>query len=185
MTFRTNSIPATYVRGGTSRAIIFRRAVLPDDDTLWKPLFQSVIGSPDPDANQLDGMGGGITSLSKIAVVSPSSRPDADVDYFFFQVDPLTGDLLTDANCGNISSAIGPFACEQGWIDICSGVRTVNIYNVNTDKIIVSEFDLEAEEHELVAISGVPGKHFPVRLSFLDPAGSMSRGLFRQVTNLM
>lgn len=66
MTFRTNSIPATYVRGGTSRAIIFRRADLPDDETLWKPLFQSVIGSPDPDANQLDGMGGGITSLSKL-----------------------------------------------------------------------------------------------------------------------
>ncbi|TLU70229.1 PrpF family protein [Enterobacter sp. MF024] len=178
MTFRTNTVPATYVRGGTSRAIIFRRNDLPDDETLWKPIFQSVIGSPDPDATQLDGMGGGITSLSKIAVVSQSIRQDADVDYFFFQIDPLTGDLLTDANCGNISSAIGPFACEQGWIDICNGVRTVNIYNVNTNKIIVSEFNPEAEEHELVAISGVPGKHFPVRLSFLEPAGSMSRGLF-------
>ncbi|KAA3668239.1 PrpF domain-containing protein [Pectobacterium carotovorum] len=178
MTFRMDTVPATYVRGGTSRAIIFRQADLPDDETLWKPLFPSVIGSPAPDANQLDGMGGGITSLSKIAVVSPSSRPDADVDYLFFQIDPLTGGLLTDANCGNISSAIGPFACEQGWVGIRSGVRTVNIYNVNTDKIIVSEFNPEAEEHELVAVSGVPGKHFPVRLSFLEPAGSMSHGLF-------
>lgn len=178
MRFAENAIPATYVRGGTSRAIIFRRDDLPDDETLWTPLFQMAIGSPDPDGNQLDGLGGGITSLSKVAVVSPSSRLDADVDYLFFQIDPVTGGILTDANCGNISSSIGPYACEQGWINTSDGVQTVKIYNVNTDKIIISEFNLNAKEHELVAICGVPGKHFPVRLSFLEPAGSMSDGLF-------
>ncbi|MEB6381546.1 hypothetical protein MXM41_21840 [Leclercia adecarboxylata] len=172
------SIPATYVRGGTSRAIIFRRDDLPDDETLWTPFFQTAIGSPDPDGNQLDGMGGGITSLSKIAVVSRSSRPDVDVGYLFFQIDPVTGDVLTDANCGNISSAIGPYACEQGWTNASCGRQRVKIYNLNTDKIIISEFDPEAKEDELVTISGVPGKHFPVRLSFLEPAASMCDGLF-------
>ncbi|WP_027712433.1 PrpF domain-containing protein [Dickeya chrysanthemi] len=178
MTCKMLSIPATYVRGGTSRAVIFNREDLPDDMALWKTLFQAVLGSPDPDGNQLDGLGGGITSLSKIAVVSRSSRSDADVDYFFFQIDPVTGDALIDANCGNISSAVGPYAVSQGWAGAESGTREVRIYNVNTGKIIVSEFNPEAEQHEFVTISGVPGKHFPVRLSFLDPASSMSRGLF-------
>ncbi|MDY4323360.1 PrpF domain-containing protein [Pectobacterium brasiliense] len=178
MTCKMLSIPATYVRGGTSRAVIFNREDLPDDMALWKTLFQAVLGSPDPDGNQLDGLGGGITSLSKVAVVSRSSRSDADVDYFFFQIDPVTGDVLIDANCGNISSSVGPYAASQGWACAESGAQEVRIYNVNTRKIIVSEFNSEAEQHELVAISGVPGKHFPVRLSFIDPASSMSRGLF-------
>lgn len=171
-------LPATYVRGGTSRAVIFNRDELPGDMSQWKAVFRSVLGSPDPDGNQLDGLGGGITSLSKVAVVSCSARDDADVDYFFFQIDPVTGDVLTDANCGNISSSIGPYALSQKWIEIAKGMCSVRIYNVNTGKIIISEFNPDAGEHELVEISGVPGRHFPIRLSFLDPAGSMSGGLF-------
>jgi len=171
-------LPATYVRGGTSRAVIFNRDDLPGDIALWKDIFRSVLGNPDPAGNQLNGLGGGITSLSIVAVVSPSVRDDADVDYFFFQIDPVTGDVLTDANCGNISSSIGPYAVSEKWVETTHEICRVRIYNINTGKIIISEFNPDAAEHELVEISGVPGRHFPVRLSFLDPAGSMSGRLF-------
>lgn len=83
---RQNCIPAAYYRGGTSRALIFHQTDLPANKDDWPPVFLGSIGSPDPNGRQLDGMGGGISSLSKICVVSPSSRPDAQVEFTFVQV---------------------------------------------------------------------------------------------------
>jgi 2-methylaconitate cis-trans-isomerase PrpF len=172
----STAIPASYVRGGTSRAVIFRREDLPTDQATWKPIFQSVLGSPDPESKQLDGLGGGITSLSKIAVVGRSSHPGADVDYYFIQVEPSTGELLIDANCGNISSAIGPFAVDEGWIQPEADGARVRIFNENSGKMIVSSFNPDAAESEYIETPGVAGKAMPITLTFEDPSSSMGRG---------
>ncbi|WP_170948409.1 PrpF domain-containing protein [Bordetella genomosp. 5] len=172
-------IPAVYARGGTSRAVIFQRSALPADQDQWKAIFQSVLGSPDPESKQLDGMGGGITSLSKIAVLSPSSRSDADVDYLFVQIEPTNGEMLLDANCGNISSVVGPFAVDEGWVKPdAHGDAVVRIYNENTGKIIVSQFSLRDEPEARIAIAGVSGRAAPIMLRFEDPEGSAGRGGF-------
>ncbi|MGC7402612.1 PrpF domain-containing protein [Pandoraea pneumonica] len=169
-------ISASYVRGGTSRAVIFRWDDLPSDQTKWKSIFQSVLGSPDLGSKQLDGLGGGITSLSKVAVVRRSSRPGVDVDYYFVQVEPSTGEMLVDANCGNISSAIGPFAVDEGWVHPETGGARVRIFNENSGKIIESRFNPAADESEFIEIDGVAGKAMPITLSFEDPSSSMGRG---------
>src|SRR6185295_16409592 len=102
-------IPAVFMRGGTSKAIVFHRKDLPAEQAAWDNIFLSAIGSPDPYARQLDGMGGGVTSLSKICVVGPPSRPDADIDYTFAQVPVREQRVEYSTNCGNMSSAMGPF----------------------------------------------------------------------------
>ncbi|MFM0045697.1 PrpF domain-containing protein [Paraburkholderia sediminicola] len=172
------ALRATYVRGGTSRAVVFRRGDLPADRRLWKRIFQSVLGSPDPDSKQLDGLGGGITSLSKVAVLNQSTREGVDVDYLFVQIEPATGEMLVDANCGNISSAVGPFAVEEGWVTPGATGATVRIFNENSQKIIVSSFDPEAPDSAYIEIAGVAGRASPISLRFEDPEGSMGRGGF-------
>lgn len=167
---------ATFMRGGTSKALVLHRADLPEDRADWAPIFLAAMGSPDPNGRQLDGMGGGISSLSKVCVVGPPSRPDADVDYTFAQV--AVGSALVDysANCGNMSSAIGPFALDEGLVPMPTGRDcTVRIHNTNTQKIIVSHFLVEdgsaATEGDLV-LDGVAGSGSPIRLLFLDPGGA-------------
>src|SRR6266446_2013727 len=107
-------IKAVFMRGGTSKAVVFRRSDLPSDPAAWDDIFLAVMGSPDPNGRQLDGMGGGISSLSKICIVGPPSRPDADIDYTFAQVSVKYSSVDYSANCGNMSSAMGPFAAEEG-----------------------------------------------------------------------
>ena len=109
-----NKIRATFMRGGTSKAVVFNRQDLPADPAHWDPIFLAVMGSPDPNGRQLDGMGGGLSSLSKVCVVGPSTRPDADIDYTFGQVSVKTAAVDYSANCGNMSSAMGPFAVGEG-----------------------------------------------------------------------
>ena len=169
-------LPAVFMRGGTSKAVIFRQEDLPVDRGEWEAIFLSVMGSPDPHGRQLDGMGGGLSSLSKICVVGPPSRSDADVDYTFVQVS--VGDPLADfsGNCGNMSSAIGPFAVEEGIVPAPrDGDAVVRIHNTNTGKIIVARFPVE--DAVLAAqgdfeLDGVAGTAAPIRLEFLDPGGS-------------
>src|SRR3954468_6540288 len=109
-------IRAVYMRGGTSRAIVFRAADLPAERAARDAIFLAALGSPDPSGRQLDGLGGGISSLSKVAVVGPSSRPDADVNYTFGQVAGREALVQYRANCGNISAAVGPFAIDEGLV---------------------------------------------------------------------
>ena len=102
-------IPAVFMRGGTSKGILFHRRELPEDRTEWDAIFMRVMGTPDPFGRQLDSMGGGISSLSKVCIIGPPSRPDADVDYTFAQVGVDRAMVDYSGNCGNMSSAIGPF----------------------------------------------------------------------------
>jgi hypothetical protein len=163
------------MRGGTSKAIVFRRQDLPEDRALWDDIFLAAIGSPDPSGRQLDGMGGGVSSLSKVCVVGPSSRPDADIDYTFAQVLVKERRVDYSGNCGNMSSAMGPFALDEGLVPAQGQEAVVRIHNTNTKKIIRSRFGLDdglaAVDGELT-IPGVSGSGAPVRLEFLNPGGA-------------
>lgn len=169
-------IPCTFMRGGTSNALVFLRRNLPEDENTWPAIFLRAMGSPDPNGRQLDGMGGGISSLSKVCVVSPSSRDDADIDYSFFQIG-ITDTLVdTSGNCGNMSSAMGPFAYDEGLAPKTGGNEAlVRIHNTNTSKIILSRFPVENGMAKVTGdqvIDGVAGSGAPIRLEFLDPGGA-------------
>ena len=168
-------VPAVFMRGGTSNAVVFDRRHLPDDEAGRERLFIAALGSPDPYGRQLDGMGGGISSLSKVCIVGPPSRPDADVDYTFGQVAVDRPQIDWSSNCGNMSSAIGPFAVDEGMVETSGPEGVVVIHNTNTGKLIRSRFPVEdgraAVEGE-TTIPGVSGTGAPVDLEFLDPGGA-------------
>ncbi len=167
---------AVFMRGGTSKALMFRQVDLPPQREDWAPIFLAAMGSPDPNGRQLDGMGGGISSLSKVCVIGPPSRIDADVDYTFAQVEIGKASVDYAGNCGNMSSAIGPFAIDEGLIPLPPGAAaSVRIHNTNTGKIIVAHFSLEdgmAAVDGDCEIDGVAGTGAPIRLDFLEPGGS-------------
>jgi 2-methylaconitate cis-trans-isomerase PrpF len=167
---------ATFMRGGTSKALMLHRSDLPADQADWAAIFRAAMGSPDPNGRQLDGMGGGVSSLSKVCIIGKPSRPDADVDYTFAQVSVTSAVVDYSANCGNMSSAIGPFALDEGLVSAPNGPEAVvRIHNTNTGKIIVSRFPVEdgmaAIEGDL-ALDGVAGSGAPIRLEFMDPGGA-------------
>ena len=168
-------IPAVFMRGGTSNAVVFHARDLPRDRALWDEIFLAAIGSPDPYGRQLDGMGGGISSLSKVCVIGPPTRSDADIDYTFAQVQVKDAKVDYSANCGNMSSAMGPFAVDEGLIKVSGREALVRIHNTNTKKIIWSRFALDdgqsAVDGELT-IPGVSGTGAPVKLEFRDPGGA-------------
>lgn len=173
---RNHRLRAVFMRGGTSKAVMFRREDLPADRAAWDDIFLQVMGSPDPYGRQLDGMGGGLSSLSKICVIGPPSRADADVDFTFAQV--CVGEPLVDysGNCGNMSAAIGPFAIEEGMIEPPrAGDAVVRIHNTNTAKVIVSRFPIDhgqlAADGEF-SLDGVAGHAAPIRLEFIEPGGA-------------
>ncbi|TGJ80827.1 hypothetical protein E0Z10_g7934 [Xylaria hypoxylon] len=177
---RQQSISASYYRGGTSRGIMVRREDLPSDQSQWDSIFLGCIGSPDPYGRQLDGMGGGISSLSKVCVVGPSSHAEADVDYTFVSLGIKNSQVDYSSNCGNMLAAVGPFAIDTGITSVEGEKRneeqvTVRIYNTNTDKIIHSSFpviDGEAAASGDFTIDGVSGSASPIQLQFIRPAGS-------------
>lgn len=170
---KQNRLPAAYYRGGTSRAIIFRQQDLPAYREDWEPIFLGAIGSPDPNGRQLDGLGGGISSLSKICVVGPSKHPKADVDYTFAAIGVKNLDVDYSSNCGNMASAIGPFAVDAGMVDVGGdGEVTVRIHNTNTEKVIHSTFPVvqgEAVAEGSFAIDGVSGTSAKIELAFISP----------------
>lgn len=168
------ALPAVFMRGGTSRAVMFRAQDLPER-TAWDPIFLAAMGSPDPNGRQLNGMGGGISSLSKVCVLAPSDREDADIDYTFAQVQIREAAVDYRANCGNMSSAVGPFAVDEGMVRPNGDTAVVRIFNTNTQRIIRSTFPLEdgrAAVNGEMAIPGVAGTGAPVRLDFLAPGGA-------------
>ena len=168
-------IPAVFMRGGTSNAVVFNAKDLPRDRALWDEIFLAAIGSPDPYGRQLDGMGGGVSSLSKVCIVGPSTRSDADIDYTFAQVQVKEARVDYGANCGNMSSAMGPFAVDEGLVKVSGTDALVRVHNTNTKKIIWSRFPLEngaaAVDGDL-AIPGVAGTGAPVKLEFREPGGA-------------
>jgi 2-methylaconitate cis-trans-isomerase PrpF len=172
---RQLKIPAVFMRGGTSNAVVFHAKDLPADRAQWDEIFLAAIGSPDPYGRQLDGMGGGVSSLSKVCVVGPSSRPDADIDYTFAQVQVKEARVDYKANCGNMSSAMGPFAVDEGLIKVSGKDALVRVHNTNTKKIIWARFpmddDMAAVDGDM-AIPGVSGTGAPVKLEFREPGGA-------------
>lgn len=172
---------AMFMRGGTSKAIMLLKKDLPADVKEWDQIFLNMMGTPDVYGRQLNGMGGGVSSVSKIAVLDKSERQDADIDYTFVQVG--TDKPLVDykGNCGNISSAVGPFAVESGLLNLPDGEQQIRIYNTNTQKIIISNFKvLEGKpvyEGDL-EITGVSGRGVDVELSFLNPAGATTGSIY-------
>lgn len=163
------------MRGGTSKALVFHERDLPADKAAWPGIFMAAMGTPDSYARQLNGMGGGVTSVSKVCVVSPPSRQDADVDYTFYQVMIAEARVSLFGTCGNMSSAIGPFAVDEDLVDMQDGEAAVRIHTTNTGKIIRSRFfvrDGRAVVAGDCSIPGVSGTGAPVLLDFLDPGGA-------------
>jgi 2-methylaconitate cis-trans-isomerase PrpF len=168
-------VPAVFMRGGTSKGLFFHAEDLPADSEARDRLLLAALGSPDPFGRQLDGMGGGISSLSKAAVIGPPTRPDADVDYTFAQVAVDRPVVDYGANCGNLSSAVGPFAVDQGRSPRPDGPALVRIHNTNTGGLLHARFAVRggrAETRGELAIPGVAGTGAPIRLDFLDPGGA-------------
>ncbi|MDR3533153.1 MAG: PrpF domain-containing protein [Rhodopila sp.] len=168
------ALPAVFMRGGTSRAVMFHARDLPER-VAWDPIFLAAMGSPDPNGRQLNGMGGGISSLSKVCILAPSERADADIDYTFAQVQIREAAVDYRGNCGNMSSAVGPFAVDEGLLRPNGDTAVVRIFNTNTKKIICATFPLVAARAAVdgeLAIPGVAGTGAPVRLDFLSPGGA-------------
>ncbi|KAJ5155448.1 hypothetical protein N7492_008251 [Penicillium capsulatum] len=176
---KQHSLPAAYYRGGTSRAVFFKQEDLPRDRKHWDPILRGVIGSPDPYGRQLDGLGGGISSLSKVCVVGPSTHRDADIDYTFVSLGIKNTNVDYSSNCGNMISAVGPFAVDSRLFPVrdASASASVRIHNTNTGKIIHSSFpvvDGEAASSGAFSIDGVAGTAARIKLDFIHPAGSVT-----------
>ena len=169
-------IKATYYRGGTSKGVFFQKKDLPtSDQNKLNELFLKVIGSPDTNQRQLNGMGGGVSSVSKCVIISPSERDDADIDYNFIQIAIDKPIAEWNNNCGNLSGAVGPYAVQEGIIKPKAGENLVRIYQVNTDKIIHSTFQVKDGKPLIegdYSIAGVHGAGSKVRLDYIEPGGS-------------
>ena len=166
-------IPCVMMRGGTSKGPFFLRNDLPSDPQQRDQLLIEIMGSGHP--LEIDGIGGGNTLSSKVAIVGPATRQGADVDYLFAQVSVLERLVDTGPNCGNMLSAVGAFAVEQGLVAAEDGETRVRIHNVNTGKIIEAriqtpggELHYQGDAH----IDGVPGTAAPVYLAFLEAIGA-------------
>ncbi len=180
-------IPATYLRGGTSKGVFFRLQDLPEraqaPGAARDALLLRVIGSPDPYGKQIDGMGGATSSTSKAVIVSRSARADHDVDYLFGQVSIDSAFVDWSGNCGNLSAAVGPFAIASGLIDPAKvprdGLCTVRIWQANIGKTIVAHVpitDGAVQETGDFELDGVTFPAAEVQLEFLDPADDGENG---------
>ena len=172
-------LPFVLMRGGTSRAVFLRGGDLPDDTGYRDATILSLFGSPDP--RQVDGLGGADLLTSKLAVVDPPSRPDADLNYTFAQVSITEPVVDYDINCGNISAAVGAYAVDEGLVDPVEPVTTVRIHNTNTGRMLTAEVpvvDGAAAVEGTCAVHGVPGTGAPIALDFGETAGGTTGALF-------
>jgi len=173
-------IPAVYMRGGTSKGVFFREEHLPTDASARDALLLRLTGSPDPYGKQIDGMGGATSSTSKVVLISPSQRPDCDVDYLFGAVSIEAAVIDWSGNCGNLTAAVGPFALGQGLVAAqTDGTVPVRIWQVNTKKKIVAHVPVKGGQVVEEGDFRLDGVAFPgaeIKLEFLDPAGSDDGG---------
>jgi probable AcnD-accessory protein PrpF len=174
-------IPATYMRGGTSKGVFFHLQDLPESAQQPGPardkLLLRVIGSPDPYGKQIDGMGGATSSTSKTVILSKSTQPDHDVDYLFGQVSIDQAFVDWSGNCGNLSAAVGPFAISHGLVDASrvprDGVAVVRIWQANIGKTIIAHVPMTNGAVQETGDFELDGVTFPaaeVQLEFMDPA---------------
>lgn len=173
-----DGIPCLWMRGGTSKGAYFLASDLPHDEAERDDLLLRIMGSPDP--RQIDGIGGADPLTSKVAILSPSSREDADVDYLFLQVF-IDQPLVSGAQgCGNILAGVGPAAIERGLVAIAGDETQVRIHMLNTGEVATARVqtpDGRVGYTGEAAIDGVPGRHAAVPLMFQNIAGSMCGAL--------
>ena len=169
-TFKT-----VYMRGGTSKGCMFHKEDLPENREEWDSIFLQAMGNPDP--KQIDGMGGTVSSNNKIVIVWKSEEPDVDVEYLVGQV--IVGKSQVDykSNCGNMTAAVGPYAVEEGMVDIVEPITTVRMLNRNTNKYINVTVPIDPETKTFAqegecAIAGVDGTAAELKVNFLNPAGA-------------
>ena len=173
------AIPATLMRGGTSKALYFNARDLPAAVAARDAVLLAAMGSPD--VRQIDGVGGAHPLTSKVAVISPATRADADVDYLFLQVVVDKPEVSDSQNCGNILAGVGPWAIENRLVPISGDVTPVRIHMLNTQSIAVAHVPTPkgAVEYEGDArIDGVPGTAAAIPIDFMDVAGSSCGALF-------
>lgn len=169
------SVPCKIFRGGTSKGVFFMENDIPPEGEERDSFLLKIMGSPD--LRQIDGLGGATSTTSKVALISLSDRDDADINYTFAQVAIDKPVVDYKGNCGNISSAVGPFAIETGLVKPSDPETLVRIYNTNTDKIIHSYVQTPGERVSYYgdfSIAGVPGTSAPIKLSFKDPGGAVT-----------
>ncbi|MCC7367868.1 MAG: hypothetical protein IT306_05570 [Chloroflexi bacterium] len=176
------TVPASFYRGGTSRAVLFREAdLIGYDDAAQRAIILAALGSPDPYGREIDGLGGGISSLSKVAIVGAAGpESGADVTFRFGQVDVEQPVVEFLGTCGNISAAVGPFAVDEGLVPAVEPVTIVRVLSVNTGHLYICHVpvrDGKAEPEGDYVIDGVPGPFGRIALEFLEPGGSMGKGL--------
>ena len=168
-------IKCCIMRGGTSKAIFLMRNDLPKDEELRDRIIRRIFGAPD--IREIDGLGGADPLTSKLALIGPSSREDCDVDYLFGQVNMMEPMIDYVGNCGNISSAVGPFAIDEGLVDAVEPITTVRIHQVNTNSVIIAKVPVKGNKAEVEGshvIPGVPGTGAKIVLDFSDSAGAIT-----------
>lgn len=168
-------VPVRVIRGGTSKGVFFRAEDVPPPGAKRDALILGVMGSGDP--RQIDGLGGADVLTSKIAIVGPPSRDDADIDYTFGQVGVERLAISWAENCGNISSAVGVFAILRGLVTAAEPETVIRVHNTNTGKILILHVPVADGEPRVVgdfAIAGVPGTGAEIRLDFSQTAGAMT-----------
>ncbi len=168
-------IPCVIQRGGTSKGVYFHEKDLPEDPEVRKRVILAIFGSPD--RRQIDGLGGADPLTSKAAIIAPSKRPDADVDYTMCQVDINKPLLDFSGNCGNISSGVGPFAIDEGLVQPTDPETVVRIFNTNTRKILKAFVPTHNGKTQYLgeyAIDGVPGKGSKILLDYSETEGAVT-----------
>jgi 2-methylaconitate cis-trans-isomerase PrpF len=173
-----DSIRCVLMRGGTSKGLYFHEKDLPLPGARRDALLKRLMGTPD--VLQIDGLGGSRAITSKVAIVAPSEREDADVDYTFAQVEIGIDQIGYTGNCGNISSGVGPFAVDEGLVPATETVTRVRIYNTNTDKLIVADVptsDGKAKTQGEFTLPGVPGTGAEIVMNWSATIGSKTGAL--------
>jgi 4-oxalomesaconate tautomerase len=173
------AIPCALMRGGTSKGLYFHARDLPADRRVRDRVLLAAMGSPDP--WQIDGVGGAHPLTSKVAVIGPATRPDADVDYLFLQVVVDKAEVSDSQNCGNILAGVGPWAIENRLVPVAGTTTPVRIHMVNTASVAVAHVATPGgvvEYQGTARIDGVPGTAAGIPIDFLDVAGSSCGALF-------
>jgi len=170
-------LPVVFMRGGTSKGLFFHERDLPTDPMLRDRLLLSAMGSPDPFGRQLNGMGGGISSLSKVIIVRPSEHPDADIEYLHGQVAVDRSEIDYSGNCGNLSAAVGPFAIDEKLFPAGpDGERRVRLHNLNSGALIHARIPVRDGGFEPTGdfpVAGVAGFGSRVALDYLSPGAPL------------
>ncbi len=173
------SIPAYLMRGGTSKGLVFHKKDLPNDRNLLTEYLLKIMGSPD--IRQINGIGGGTSVTSKVCIISKSLEKNVDIDYFFAQVEVDRKHVDYAPTCGNMLSALGPFAIEEGLVEICNDITQVNVKLINTDALIT--LDVPTPDGKLkysgdFKIDGVPGTGSKILMNFNNLEGKITGNLF-------